>query len=263
MALRVVEKTPALEDYTPLSEHQEQTPSTFFGGKPVLYARHGGLTLSAPGRKLQSHPAFARFSTSSTPSTVDGATAASGDVLIKDVEAWVNSEDLILFQQSPKPTGVSIPYPSIALHATMKWQSRVDALYMNLSLNDAEQVNDVDEIEVLEVTLLPLNFESADASSQNPIKEIFSAMNTCADLHPDPEASDSDPEFEDAEDDAPGAGGWITAENMHEFIDENGNFVGNGTLGAGAGSVRAREEDGANGADDNHESEERKWRRTE
>jgi len=28
---------PSLDDYTPLSEHQAQTPATFFGGKPVLH----------------------------------------------------------------------------------------------------------------------------------------------------------------------------------------------------------------------------------
>ena len=41
----------------------------------------------------------------------------------------------------------------------------------------------------------------------------------------------------------PGSGGWITAENAHEFFDEDGNWRGRGgSLGEGAGRVRGRDE---------------------
>ncbi|ERT01762.1 hypothetical protein HMPREF1624_00056 [Sporothrix schenckii ATCC 58251] len=41
----------------------------------------------------------------------------------------------------------------------------------------------------------------------------------------------------------PGSGGWITAENAHEFFDEEGNWRGRGgSLGEGAGRVRGRDE---------------------
>ncbi|CAK7265484.1 hypothetical protein SEPCBS119000_001535 [Sporothrix epigloea] len=41
----------------------------------------------------------------------------------------------------------------------------------------------------------------------------------------------------------PGSGGWITAENAHEFFDEDGNWRGrDGSLGGGAGRVRGRDE---------------------
>lgn len=41
----------------------------------------------------------------------------------------------------------------------------------------------------------------------------------------------------------PGSGGWITAENAHEFFDEEGNWRGRGgSLGDGAGRVRGRDE---------------------
>ncbi len=41
----------------------------------------------------------------------------------------------------------------------------------------------------------------------------------------------------------PGSGGWITAENAHEFFDEDGNWRGRGgSLGEGAGRVRDRDE---------------------
>lgn len=84
MALRQLTSAPKVEDFTPLQEHQEQTPSTFFGAKPVLYARHSGLTLSASASKLQEDPAFQQFN-----SIRDGD---SEDALIQDVEIWVNSE---------------------------------------------------------------------------------------------------------------------------------------------------------------------------
>jgi len=45
----------------------------------------------------------------------------------------------------------------------------------------------------------------------------------------------------------PGSGGWITAENVTEFFDEGGNWIGGGQeevepLGEGAGRVRGRDE---------------------
>jgi chloride channel, nucleotide-sensitive, 1A len=67
------------------------------------------------------------------------------------------------------------------------------------------------------------------------VKAIFKAISACSDLHPDPDMSD------DGEMPELGTGGWITAENMHEFIDEDGNFIGGQAMGPGAGTVRPRE----------------------
>jgi nucleotide-sensitive chloride channel 1A len=82
MAIRHLDTSPKIEDFTPLQEHQEQTPVTFFGSKPVLYARYPGLTLSASASQLQQDAAFFRFN-------IDGE---GDDALIKDVEIWVNAE---------------------------------------------------------------------------------------------------------------------------------------------------------------------------
>jgi nucleotide-sensitive chloride channel 1A len=168
--------------------------------------------------------------------------------------------NLILFQATPTPTGVSIPYPTIALHATLKYQSTTDALLLNISLNDAETVNDFDDISILELTILPPNGQA------ECIKDIFTAMNTCADLHPDP---DEDGEEGEEDSTAPGATGWITAENMDDYLDEEGNFKGlvyGEELGPGAGTVRTRDDgdeetrNGANGIDG--EAHEEKYQRT-
>jgi nucleotide-sensitive chloride channel 1A len=181
-------------------------------------------------------------------------------------EVLSTNRDLILFQNMPTPTGVSISYPQIALHATMKYKSQIEALYMNLCLTDLETVNEEEDIEIVEVTVLPPNYASTPETSC--IKDIFTAMNTCADLHPGPDDSD---EGEEEGESAPGATGWITAENMDEYLDEEGNFrgrvfgeeEGGEQLGPGAGTVRSREEDGdedtngVNGVDG-----ETKWQRT-
>ncbi len=140
----------------------------------------------------------------------------------------------------------------------MKYQSTIEALYMNLSLNDADAVNDEEDIKVLELTVLPPSYTSSpDAAC---IKEIFTAMNTCADLHPDPNMS-GDEDDDILDESAPGAAGWITADNMDEYLDEDGNFkgtiIGGEELGPGAGTVRPRDnadEEEANGVngDDSH-----------
>jgi nucleotide-sensitive chloride channel 1A len=130
----------------------------------------------------------------------------------------------------------------------MKYQSTVEALYMSLSLNDAELVNADDDIQTLELTLLPPSY--ATNPDDACIKDIFAAMNTCADLHPDADASD-DEDADLLDDSAPGASGWITAENMDQYVDESGNFaglvIGDDELGPGAGTVRAREEEDEGG----------------
>jgi nucleotide-sensitive chloride channel 1A len=146
----------------------------------------------------------------------------------------------------------------------MKYQSAIDALYMSLSLNDPETVNDDEDIQTLELTILPPSYTSSPGAEC--IKDIFTAMNTCADLHPDPDASDDEGGVDIQDDSAPGASGWITAENMDEYMDENGNFagmvIGGEELGPGAGTVRAREEadEGTNGV--NGTAHEEKYHRT-
>lgn len=130
-----------------------------------------------------------------------------------------------------------------------------------------------------------------DEPQLTPVQALYQALSACSDLHPDPDDDDE----EDGEGASrlmqaglaipgtsdgsmpptmPGSGGWITAENMHEFVDEDGNFVADPNevegmeaedveeaaeeLGPGAGTVRARAEDEKDGDD----SEESKWQRT-
>jgi nucleotide-sensitive chloride channel 1A len=128
----------------------------------------------------------------------------------------------------------------------MKWKSQVEALYMSLSLNDAETVNEEDDIQTLEMTVLPPNYASNPETAC--VQDIFGAMNICADLHPDADSDDGEDLLDES---APGATGWITAENMGDFADADGNFTGmviGDDLGPGAGTVRPRDDGAENDA---------------
>jgi len=105
---------------------------------------------------------------------------------------------------------------------------------------------------------------------QETITTLFAALSTCSNLHPDPTPSsptssnDEDPVlFEgsvgyesllpggDLPPPFPGSGGWITAENVGEYFDEEG----------GLKKRRVREEEGHEGEEGEEEGE-GKWRRT-
>ncbi|KAI9791578.1 MAG: hypothetical protein M1816_003664 [Peltula sp. TS41687] len=154
-------------------------------------------------------------------------------------------------------------------------------------------------------------------SNQAPIQRFFAAISACSNLHPDEQLLDPNDDDNGADEEeqdriifegsvgytssllpsrdanhttlpppVPGSGGWITAENVGEFFDEEGNWRGDrqqqqeaeGGLGPGAGTVRrTREEDeddvttAATGAEQDRKEEtegsglrgeETKWRRT-
>lgn len=126
-----------------------------------------------------------------------------------------------------------------------------------------------------------------DKPEQTPAQALFNALSECANLHPDPVEDGEDQEEAVSRlirsglaipgDESGGlpppmpcSGGWITAENMHEFVDEDGNFIldedeadgvhSGEPLGPGAGSVRAREDEAPHENDDG--GDETKWQRT-
>jgi chloride channel, nucleotide-sensitive, 1A len=240
---KLLEAEPNDNDYISIAQFREQTPETFYNTTPILHEHTRSCTLVLPKDKLSLDPALSKFTI-----IEDGE-----DALIKEVAVWVASEyssspqtndnlilysTLVFYQNNPSPAGVSIPFQAVALHATMKWKGQTDALYLNLSLNDAELVNNEDDILMLDIT--------------------YEAMNDCAELQPDPNGSEIDEEDVLT---APGASGWITAENMDQFQDADGNFNieggenGGDDLGPGAGTIRPRSEssepNGVNGI--NHE----------
>lgn len=125
-------------------------------------------------------------------------------------------------------------------------------------------------------------------TAETPTQSLYGAVSACSNLHPDPADSDDEDAGKFFGDDGimsgnadgglpdpvDGSSGWITAENIGDFINENGEYVGPGSgveiggqgegdepLGPGAGTVHERE----NGVEEQGESqsEETKWRRTD
>jgi nucleotide-sensitive chloride channel 1A len=137
---------------------------------------------------------------------------------------------------------------------------------------------DDDEDATVELTLIP---PPSIEEGRSAIQTLFEAVSNCSNLHPDPSYED-DEEMGDRDVDSrivfegnvgyegisglpgvqagaadgglpppfPGSGGWITAENVSEYFDEDGNWIGEGSgesLGEGAGRVRTRDEVDGNG----------------
>lgn len=90
MAYEVVRGAQKVTDFTPLDEHLEQTPQTFFGAaKPVLHLHCPSATVAISKAELVSRHDFAALQG-------QGSIASGGDdnapVPIDDVDAWVTSK---------------------------------------------------------------------------------------------------------------------------------------------------------------------------
>ncbi|MCJ1264788.1 hypothetical protein MMC22_004663 [Lobaria immixta] len=304
------------EDFTDIDEHLSQTPESFYSGKPILYYSCLSASLVISRADLDFAPLLLSYADASIPDG-NGSSPTGGDseITIAGIDIWVTSEDLKIYFHS-HDGGITIPYPAISLHAIQPSASPASpsSVYLQI-LKEIQSYDDHDPESTISVTLIPTNPTSehvspiaeSDASfpttSEAPISStdrLFAALTDCANLHPDP-TSDSDSEaggpaiaYEGDEHffstmnghssgpalppPMPGSGGWITAENVRDFYDEDGNprvldsLPGNitsisstgETLGNGAGSVRARDEDGdATGEDVRLNGDETKWRRTE
>ncbi|OBT40187.1 hypothetical protein VE00_08834 [Pseudogymnoascus sp. WSF 3629] len=201
---------PSLDSFTPLTEHQSTTPSTFFSETPVLHY-HGpnARALIAP-EHLSALPIFtsAQKSVESNAQAAangdEGEESANGDAAtpyaaqkVFPVDIYVSSSNLTLFSAATS-TGIEIPYQSITLHAIQRLPSptpetdgeTVQGLYMQL---DLAPPNDEDEMmDPVELILLPPT-QSEPTTTEEPIKTLFAAVSACSNLHPD--AADSDEEM--------------------------------------------------------------------
>lgn len=159
---------------------------------------------------------------------------------------------------------------------------------MQLELSDPSSASEEEEPEMVELTLIPTGSD---------VQALFDAVSNCSNLHPDPMQEDED--MEDGNGDGrivfegnvgyegisglpgvvqgsdsgglpppfPGSGGWITADNVNEYFDADGNFIGGSgeveILGEGAGRVRARDEVDGNEVNGHDETDENKRARTD
>ncbi|KAI0872252.1 regulator of volume decrease after cellular swelling-domain-containing protein [Hypoxylon argillaceum] len=172
-------------------------------------------------------------------------------------------------------------------------------VYMQLEFSDSNPDDD-ESFAPIELTLIPCKADS-DASVIDPLNAerttaLFNQISACSNLNPDPRNEEDDEDedgdefnadhiiFEGSVDPGvaieglpgvlqgslsgglpppmPGSSGWITAENVNEYFDEDGNWIGDdgvsGELGDGAGRVRGRDEidqDGTNGHEEAEDSD--------
>jgi chloride channel, nucleotide-sensitive, 1A len=184
----------------------------------------------------------------------------------------------------------------ISLHAIQAAQHSThdaESLFLQLVLGDSGNLESEDDVDTLEITLIPTSQSPTAQSTAAPSatatdtdatsttepphqqiadtptpssraqtigQQLYAAISSCAELNPDPQTPDENGMLDMT---APGATGWITSENADQFFDENGQFIGGGSgmgLGAGAGTVRLREAEETLG--DGEGDEETKWRRT-
>lgn len=194
--------------------------------------------------------------------------------------------------------------PAAATSSSDGDANKAPCVLLQLDLSDGG--DDDETFDTVQLTLLP-STTSTDLSSaaqegtatRSEQEKLFNAITACQNLHPDP-VDDEDDDDEDYADrivfessidgtsegieglpgvfrgsstgglppPMPGSTGWITAENVGEYFDEDGNWIGPAEeeeegqeLGEGAGRVRGREE--VNGHDAENGEGESKRPRTE
>ena len=87
MAYEVVSTAPKTADFTPLTEHQEQTPGSFFAGRPVLHLHCPSATVKSSKRDLASQSDFAALYEGDVSNIAD----QDAEVSISNVDVWVTS----------------------------------------------------------------------------------------------------------------------------------------------------------------------------
>ena len=288
------EGAPDILDFIDIAVHRSQTPQSFHSEKPILYHQSFSASLSIPAVDLNSAPLLASFANASvlngSRSAGDDSTDSElvdqqQDVTIPNVAIWVTSEYLKLYIPSHH-AGVTIQYPAISVIAA---QHSPPSVYLQI-LKALGSYDDHDPESTLSVTLIPSASTNVEAPSSpqsdalpSPTQLLYTALTECSNLHPDPDESNSENEGPDIMYEGggqllssgvalpppiPGGGGWITADNVNDFFDEDGNFRpradANGeALGPGAGAVRAREEDEEGDGGANLNGDASKWQRTD
>ncbi|RAL62802.1 hypothetical protein DID88_004644 [Monilinia fructigena] len=274
MPLSIIHSAPALDSFTPLVEHQTQTPSTFYDARPVLHFHAKSARAVAYGDYIKELPFFA-----------DGPTQNSEAAAVETVDAYISTENVTIFNNTTS-AGLAIPYTSISLHAIQRLpdptdtsKGEVTGLFMQL---ETPPPAGEDIPSIIELVLIPAESDST--------KTLYESLSNCSNLVPDEEDEDMEgggaeiqfegnigyegisglPGVQQGATDGglpppfPGSGGWITAENVSEYFDADGNWIGGEesveveVLGDGAGRVRGHDEvDGkteTNGHDEGDEA---------
>jgi nucleotide-sensitive chloride channel 1A len=90
-----IHSAPALDSFTTLAEHQSQTPTSFYGAKPVLHYHGSGVRVLISQDQASKLPIF---TASSDGQRSVGTTAEAGEETtgaapkIENVDAFISSE---------------------------------------------------------------------------------------------------------------------------------------------------------------------------
>jgi len=79
----ILHEPPTLDSFTPISEHESKTPSTFFGAKPILHYHSTSLRVVVSSSQIDALPIF-------TADNVADKNRASS--IVELAEAYVTSE---------------------------------------------------------------------------------------------------------------------------------------------------------------------------
>ncbi|KAI9665616.1 MAG: hypothetical protein M1829_005696 [Trizodia sp. TS-e1964] len=222
MNLKIHENSFSADNFISLARHQSQTPHSFFEGTPVLHYHAHQVKIVVPTSHLKLFPIF--LNDSLPPCPYIPITKENGEyepehlreVLVEHVDLWIHSEALTLYNRTTR-RGVSIPYPSISIHAIRSLRIPKNAnelqnkqgVYLHIPRfgNDEEPADeDPKEPRLFEVTIIPnpiMDHGAIHPTTSTPAKTgythtqtMFLALTACADLHPDPKLSPSSPNFD-------------------------------------------------------------------
>jgi len=92
MEIQEVRERPSLSDFIPISEHESETPDTFFGGPPVLHAYSQTAKLLCGQSEYRDISALRRLGPEQVISSTSGtAVGQEPEVEIDGIEIWVSS----------------------------------------------------------------------------------------------------------------------------------------------------------------------------
>jgi hypothetical protein len=106
MSLSTVRSPFALGDYTPIADHQEQTPASFYDGKPVLYYHATAAKAWIPASQGGKLPFFPTDFTSAPTAPESSALDAMREEHVEQkVDLFVNSQ----YAHTPKASILPVP----------------------------------------------------------------------------------------------------------------------------------------------------------
>ncbi|KAI9771539.1 MAG: hypothetical protein M1839_002782 [Geoglossum umbratile] len=285
MHLEILNTPPPLSSFTPLSTHESQTPSSFFSSTPVLHfsTRKAALLVATPEPAESEEAALPPLFRGTVEGSDEQVVVKDVDVWVTSASLILYSETKSTGVEIPYPA-ISLHAIQRLRVPGEPERGEVQGLYMQIELDED---GGYEEDGSWEVTVIPSAAQTQESSTpatadtsepdtelaatpppQETITALFAALATCSNLHPDPTPSspassdDGDPIFfegsvgyesllpgGDLPPPFPGSGGWITAENVGEFFDEEGELKKRRGRGEEDGGEEGEEDGG-------------KWRRT-